>query len=168
MAERAYTRFEVSIGSRYSWTTFPNLSTTGLKIRCERGNGDAACFQLSRRIPPSLRGGRGGRGGGEGKRGRLHRWESMQIRGSIFIRSKTSVKVRVIYITGGEWCRDFREERKIVRVVTGNFASTAITRYRGCRVVSRWPIVVIGGNASKNLFPCKWKTLVPVRYIISR
>lgn len=67
MAERAYTRFEVSIGSRYSWTTFPNLSTTGLKIRCERGNGDAACFQLSRRIPPSLRGGRGGRGGGEGR-----------------------------------------------------------------------------------------------------
>lgn len=109
----------------------------------------------------------GGEGGG-GKRGRLHRWESMQIRGSIFIRSKTSVKVRVIYTTGGEWCRDFREERKIVRVVTGNFASTAITRYRGCRVVSRWPIVVIGGNASKNLFPCKWKTLVPVRYIISR
>lgn len=68
MAERAYTRFEVSIGSRYSWTTFPNLSTTGLKIRCERGNGDAACFQLSRRIPPSLRGGRGGRGGGREER----------------------------------------------------------------------------------------------------
>lgn len=64
---RAYTSFEVSIGSRYSWTTFRNLSTTRLKIRYEReregkwGCARAACFQLSefRQVSLARRGGIG-------------------------------------------------------------------------------------------------------------
>lgn len=77
MAERAYTRFEVSIGSRYSWTTFPNLSTTGLQNSLREGKWGCRVFPTFqflaefRQVCADEE---------EGGRGRLHRWESMRIK----------------------------------------------------------------------------------------